>query len=76
LSNPESVAVDPAGTVFFTDSLGVHKITNGKVALLPPLLLTAASDGPTAYADSIAVDSRGTIYIADTVKSIVCWRAK
>jgi sugar lactone lactonase YvrE len=76
LSNPESVAVDSAGTVFVTDSLGVRKISNGKVELLPPLLLTDGPDGPTGNADSIAVDAHGTLYIADTVKNIICWRAK
>jgi hypothetical protein len=46
------------------------------VELLPALLLTANPDGPFAHADSIAVDGRGTIYIADTAKDIVCWQAK
>jgi sugar lactone lactonase YvrE len=74
LSNPESVAVDSIGTVYVADSLGVHKITNSKVELLAPLLLTAGPDGPMARAGSIAVDSHGTIYIADTAKDIVCWQ--
>jgi serine/threonine protein kinase len=74
LSNPESIAVDSTGTVYVTDFLGVHKISNGKVELLPPLLLTSSLDGPMTHADSIAVDSRDTLYIADTAKDIICWR--
>jgi serine/threonine protein kinase len=76
LSNPENVAVDAAGSVYVTDALGVHKISNGKMELLPPLLLTSSPDGPSAHADSIAVDSRGTLYIADSAKDIICWQAK
>jgi len=76
LFNPESIAVDSVGTVYVTDSLGIRKISNGKMELLPPLLLTSSPDGPFAHADSIAVDSRGTLYIADAVKDIICWQTK
>jgi streptogramin lyase len=76
LSNPESVAVDSAGTIYVTDAAGVHKISNGKAELLPPLLLTSSPDGPAAHADSIAVDKTGTLYIADMVKNIICWQRK
>jgi serine/threonine protein kinase/sugar lactone lactonase YvrE len=76
LINPTSMAADTKGTVYFTDSRGVHKISNGKAELLPPLLLTASPDGPIAEADFIAVDSRGTLYIVDTGKNIVCWQPK
>jgi hypothetical protein len=31
LSNPESIAVDSTGIVYVTDSLGIHKISDGKV---------------------------------------------
>ena len=75
LFNPESVAVDAVGTVYFTDALGVHKIANDKVELLPPVLLAASPDGPMAHPNSMAVDKRGTVYIADTVKDIICWQA-
>ncbi len=75
LSNPESMAVDALGAVYFTDSLGVHKMANGKTELLPPLMLTSSLDGPVAEASAIAVDRRGVMYIVDTVKNIVCWQA-
>jgi len=76
LFNPESVAVDGAGTVYVADSQGVHKISNGKVELLPSVALTSSPEGPFAHADSIAVDSHGILYIVDTAKDIVCWQAK
>ncbi len=76
LFNPESVAVDGAGTVYVADSLGIHKISNGKVELLPSVALTSSPEGPFAHADSIAVDSHGILYIVDTAKNIVCWQAK
>ena len=76
LSKPESIAVDSAGTIYVTDAAGVHKISNGKAELLPPLLLTSSPDGPTAHADSVAVDKTGTLYIADMVKDIICWQRK
>jgi hypothetical protein len=44
--------------------------------LLPPLLLTSSPDGPVAQADSIAVDSRGMLYIVDSGKNFVCWQPK
>jgi sugar lactone lactonase YvrE len=76
LFNPESVAVDAVGVVYVSDSLGVHKIANGKVELLPALLLASYPDGPSANPGGIALDKRGTVYIADPVKDIVCWQAK
>jgi streptogramin lyase len=75
LSNPESMAVDALGAVYFTDSLGIHKMANGKTELLPPFLLTSSLDGPVAEASAIAVDRRGVMYIVDTTKNIVCWQA-
>jgi serine/threonine protein kinase/sugar lactone lactonase YvrE len=75
LSNPESIAVDSLGVVYVTDSFGIHKIRNGKIELLPPLLLTSNPDGPLAHADSIAVDRHGTLYVVDTVNNIICWQA-
>ncbi len=74
LSNPEGVAVDSAGTVYVADALGLHKISNGKVELLPPLALTSKPDGPFAHADGVATDSRGAIYIFDTSRNIICWK--
>jgi serine/threonine protein kinase/sugar lactone lactonase YvrE len=76
LSNPESIAVDSTGTVYVADSAGIHKISEGKVELLPPLLLTSSPDGPMAHADSIAVDNRGNLYLGDMVNNIICWKAK
>jgi DNA-binding beta-propeller fold protein YncE len=75
LSNPEGIAVDAQGAVYVTDSLGIHKIWNGEMELLPPLLLTSNPDGLVANANSIAVDKHGVLYIVDTVKDIVCWQA-
>jgi serine/threonine protein kinase len=76
LFNPQSIAVDSAGIVYVADSLGVRKIANGKVELLPALPLTASPEGPFAHPDSIAVDKHGAIYIADAAKNIVCWQPK
>jgi serine/threonine protein kinase/sugar lactone lactonase YvrE len=75
LSNPESIAVDSFGAVYVTDSFGIHKIGNGKMELLPPLLLTSNLDGPAAQAAGLAVDSHGVLYLVDTGKNIVCWQA-
>jgi serine/threonine protein kinase/sugar lactone lactonase YvrE len=74
LPHPGSMAVDANGAVYVTDSLGVRQILKGNAKALPSLLLTSSPDGPLAQADSIAVDSRGTLYIADTGKDIVCWQ--
>jgi streptogramin lyase len=76
LFNPENIAVDSAGVLYVTDSTGVEKISNGKTALLPPLMLTGSPDGPIAHPDGIAVDKHGTIYISDTIKDVVGWKAK
>jgi streptogramin lyase len=76
LINPTSMAVDAKGTVYFTDARGAHKIYKGNAELLPPLLLTASPDGPIAQANFIAVDGRGTVYLVDTSKNIVCWQPK
>jgi sugar lactone lactonase YvrE len=76
LFHPVSIAVDAKGIVYVTDSLGVRTISNGNVALLPSVLLTSSPDGPIAQADHIAVDSRGTLYIVDAGKNIVCWQPK
>jgi streptogramin lyase len=75
LADPESVAVDALGVVYVTDSQGIHKITNGKVELLPPILLSPGPGGSVAQPAAIAVDSHGVIYIVDTSKNIVCWRS-
>jgi sugar lactone lactonase YvrE len=74
LSHPENVAVDSFGVVYVTDAVGIHKIGNGKMDLLPALLLTADPNGPVAEAGGIAVDRRGVVYIVDTIKNIVCWQ--
>jgi sugar lactone lactonase YvrE len=74
LSNPENVAVDSFGAVYVADAIGIHKLGNGKMNLLPALLLTADPNGPVAEAGGIAVDRRGVIYIADAGKNIVCWQ--
>jgi serine/threonine protein kinase/sugar lactone lactonase YvrE len=76
LATPNSMAVDPKGTIYFTDARGVYKMNNGKAELLPPLLLTSSPDGPMAQADFIAMDGRGTLYMVDTAKNIVCWQSK
>ena len=73
LSAPENVAVDGHGFVYVTDADGIHRISSdGKVVVLPSVLLTEASFGPVAHAEAIAVDADGTLYIADSDNNVIC----
>jgi serine/threonine protein kinase/sugar lactone lactonase YvrE len=73
LSNPESIAVDPRGFVYFTDTDGLHGVSpDGKVSRLPPVPLTGAAWGPFADPAAIAVDGNGNLFIADSVNTVIC----
>jgi sugar lactone lactonase YvrE len=62
-TSPNAVAVDAAGNVYVADG-GVRKITSaGHVSTLAPMPLVASQQG---FAASIAVDSRGTVYVIQT----------
>jgi sugar lactone lactonase YvrE len=74
LSNPDGIAVDASGTVYVIDAAGVHRVSNSRVDMIPPLALTPNLDGPFGTATAIAVDARGTIYLSDTVKDIILWQ--
>ena len=74
LSNPDAIAADALGAVYFTDAAGLHRIVNGQVERMPALALTSNPDGPLAAANGIAVDGRGALCLADTVKNIIVWQ--
>jgi sugar lactone lactonase YvrE len=79
-SGPQGVAVDPAGNIYVADTLSstIRKITPaGLVTTLAGLHQNVgwADGNATAarfqYPHGIAVDSGGTVYVADTVNSII-----
>jgi serine/threonine protein kinase len=72
LSAPEALAVDPHGLICVADADGIQKLSHGgKILRLPPLPLTENST-PFAHADSIALATDGTFYIADSVNNVIC----
>jgi sugar lactone lactonase YvrE len=74
VSGPSSVAVDSAGTVYVADTFNntIRKISGGVVSTLAGLAgVSGANDGTGSNAlfnqpSGIAVDSLGTVYVADT----------
>jgi len=72
--NPDSVAVDAAGTLYVADTSNhtIRKITSAGVKTLagqPGALGNADGNGNAArfyYPHGLALDTRGTIYVADT----------
>lgn len=76
-STPEAIAVDASGTLYVADTNNhrIRKVTSsGVVTLLAGSGTAGAADGTGAAAQfntpkGIAVDSSGTVYVADTYSS-------
>lgn len=75
LSGPFGVAVDPAGSLYIADTGNnvIRKVSNGTITTIAGdgMVGFAGDDGPAAGAQlngptSVAVDSRGRVYIADS----------
>jgi len=70
LLTPESVAVDAAGNVYFTDSFCVRKVSNGVITTVAGTGDEGGDNVPATSAElygprGIAVSSAGDLYIAD-----------
>jgi sugar lactone lactonase YvrE len=80
---PSGIAVDPAGNLYFADTLNnrVRKISNGVIATVAgsgtQLLGGYSGDGGPATSaqlyqpDGVAVDSTGNLYIADFYNAVI-----
>ncbi|MDA8237933.1 MAG: SMP-30/gluconolactonase/LRE family protein [Chloroflexi bacterium] len=73
LGLPRGIAVDDQGRVFVADATGqgvfVYRAPSGESRRLDFLGLVGeqgAADGQFAYPNSVAVDGRGRVYVADT----------
>ena len=78
ITQPQRVAVDAGGNVYFTASNAVYKMSGGTVTLLAGTgrVGYAGDGGPATQAQfnnpqGIAVDSSGNVYVADTGNSVV-----
>jgi uncharacterized protein (TIGR03437 family) len=81
ISNPQQLAFDAAGNLYFADS------TNGVVRMVTPggIITTVAGNGMAAYAgdgglatlaslfipDGVAVDPAGNLYVGDTQNNVI-----
>ncbi|HZL27251.1 MAG TPA: Ig-like domain repeat protein [Acidobacteriaceae bacterium] len=81
LSDPQYVAVDPYGNVFFSDASAnvVYKVTNGRITIVAGTQYRGgfSGDGGAAtsallqYPHGVALDAAGNLYIADSDNCIV-----
>ena len=65
--NPTNVAVAPSGTVYVTEKAGPRAKALDAEGKLISVIATGAFD-PNAKNMSVALDSRGRVYVADTAK--------
>ena len=76
-SDPRSVAVDPAGTVYVADANMIRKVTaGGAVTTLAGSTSSGSADGTGTAARfsvpyGVAVDAAGTVYVADTFNNTI-----
>jgi len=71
LSFPTGLALDSSGNLYIADADRVLKVTNGVIATVAGPGTTLGDNGPATAASlnlpySVAVDSAGNLYIADT----------
>ena len=85
IGSPAGIAVDAAGSIYFTDGGSrIRKISNGSVTTIagngiagfagdggPAIASEIAVDSPWGNGGGLAVDASGNIYIADTGNSRV-----
>jgi uncharacterized protein (TIGR03437 family) len=78
LSVPEGVAVDPAGNLFIADGGRVRRVTNGVITTVAGngTYGFSGDNGPATSAElsvatSVAVDSAGSLYIADSLNNCI-----
>jgi uncharacterized protein (TIGR03437 family) len=76
LSQPYSVAVDPAGNLFIADTFNnrIRKVSNGTITTVAGGGTAFGDGGPAtsaqlSFPQGVAVDSAGNLYIADTGNS-------